>query len=93
MTPPARDARRGRPQHAERFAARLEIAELIERRAGRATAARQAPESRRARIFECGCNRLVERSRNMMRHTLTQRAREILRRFADQIGLADAREK
>src|SRR5690606_31155519 len=69
-------------QRLEGLAARLEIRELVETRAGR----RKQYGLALLRLRESPRHRDIERSAHLMRH-LAERPRELLCRRADQVGL------
>ena len=71
----------------------LEIAILVERRAGRRQQNHGFGSGGRCGIARRRGHCFVERAGDLVRHFGAERRREFRRRLADQIGLADTREK
>ena len=80
-------------QGAERVAAYLEIAILVERSAGRRKQHDRLDRRRGFGIARGCCDSLVERSRDFVGHFAAKRGGELFRRLADQIRFADARKE
>src|SRR5437588_997929 len=86
-------SREGLDQRPERVAPYFEVAILVERGAGRRKQHQRLGGRRGGSVARRRGERLVERSGDFVRDGIRQGGGELIGRLADEIGLADTREK